>query len=81
MVGNPGGILGNLQTVIKIVRAFTDSHFNPFCAQFRLIRGENMTVRQSCQYFFCQNRLNFPHKPLKFPPKIAASSQNNVFKT
>ena len=54
MVGNPGGIPGNLQTVIKIVRAHTDSHFNPFCAQFRLIRGENMTVRQSCQYFFAQ---------------------------
>ena len=54
MVGNPGGILGNLQTVIKIVRAFTDSHFNPFCAQFRLIRGENMTERQSCQYFFAK---------------------------
>ena len=54
MVGNPGGIPGNLQTVIKIVRAHTDSHFNPFCAQFRLIRGENITVRQSCQYFFAQ---------------------------
>ena len=54
MVGNPGGILGNLQTVIKIVRAFTDSHFNPFCAQFRLIRGENMTAMQSCQYFFAK---------------------------
>ena len=54
MVGNPGGIPGNLQTVIKIVRAHTDSHFNPFCAQFRLIRGENMTERQSCQYFFAK---------------------------
>ncbi len=54
MVGNPGGIPGNLQKVIKIVRAHTDSHFNPFCAQFRLIRGENMTERQSCQYFFAK---------------------------
>ena len=54
MVGNPGGIPGNLQKVIKIVRAHTDSHFSPFCAQFRLIRGENMTVRQSCQYFFAK---------------------------
>ena len=54
MVGNPGGIPGNLQTVIKIVRAHTDSHFNPFCAQFRLIRGENITVRQSCQSFFAK---------------------------
>ena len=54
MVGNPGGIPGNLQTVIKIVRAHTDSHFNPFCAQFRLIRRENMTERQSCQYFFAK---------------------------
>ncbi len=54
MVGNPGGIPGNLQKVIKIVRAHTDSHFNPFCAQFRLIRGENITVRQSCQSFFAK---------------------------